>query len=587
MADRYDKSFTRKSTAPDPAAPMQPDDPLAELARIVSGNQSFDDLVGRQASQRPVSQPQVSQRPAAAPPPPPAQAPAARPSVRDFSFDLESELLNDLQSSFDPAARAAPPRMEPPPVARPAQPAREAYPPPHQRQEPAPPSWTAPREPVEEDPYSGTAYAAGEHERPQAAPDPLAASRVFGRSRTAPPPVEEPPMAAYEDDGYYDEDAEPQYDDGDYGDDRFTEYDGYDAEPTRRSRRPLIIAAIVLAVALAGGLGVLAFKDRGTSGDSGAPKVIAADPGPTKVEPAAPPVEQDGQQNKLIYDRANPDSAPEEQLVLPDDGAMDAAPASNESVGSREISRIILPGAPGDGSAPAGSDTAAPAAGDDASGDAVPRKVRTVVIRPDGTIVSSEARAKDAAPAADGATAPAADASSDAAPPALSAPPPEASSASGQVADAAPPAADNGNPAQALGPTVGPDPVPIDTETVAVNPPAAPPQKDASQLEPPKPAPAKPAARTTPATASSGGGGFMVQVTAQRSEAQALSAFQGLQRSYPSILGGRTPDIMRVDLGAKGIYYRARVGPMASRDEAISLCGALKAAGGDCIVAKN
>ncbi|MBN8999936.1 MAG: hypothetical protein J0H54_11255 [Rhizobiales bacterium] len=117
--------------------------------------------------------------------------------------------------------------------------------------------------------------------------------------------------------------------------------------------------------------------------------MIAADPNPTKVEPAAQPVDQDGQQNKLIYDRANPDAGTEEQqLVLPDDGAVDAAPATNESAASREISRIILPGAPGDGSVE-GSDGGSAAPGDPAQdGDAVPRKVRTVVIRPDGTIVS-------------------------------------------------------------------------------------------------------------------------------------------------------------------------------------------------------
>ena len=130
MADRYEKSFTRKPQAPEPAQPASQEDPLAELARIVSGNQSFDDLVGRQAAQRPAARPL-----------------SARPAPRDLSFDLESELLNDLQSSFDPASRAAAPRVEPQAAQpRAVQPplSREAAEPPRQRIEPRSASWTPP-----------------------------------------------------------------------------------------------------------------------------------------------------------------------------------------------------------------------------------------------------------------------------------------------------------------------------------------------------------------------------------------------------------------------------------------------------------
>ncbi|MBN8999937.1 MAG: hypothetical protein J0H54_11260 [Rhizobiales bacterium] len=210
MADRYEKSFTRKSPAYEPAQPAPQEDPLAELARIVSGNQSFDDLVGR---------PAAAPRPAARPIP-------TRSSPRDLSFDLESELLNDLQSSFDPASRAAPQRAEPP-VQQPrsAQPtaSREPAEPPRPRAEPRAASWTSPRDSMEDDPYAGTAYASSDPERDRGpAPDPLAASRVFGRSRAVPPPEEE--AVAYEDEGYYDDGSEPPYDDGEYGEERFTEY---------------------------------------------------------------------------------------------------------------------------------------------------------------------------------------------------------------------------------------------------------------------------------------------------------------------------------------------------------------------------
>ena len=78
-------------------------------------------------------------------------------------------------------------------------------------------------------------------------------------------------------------------------------------------------------------------------------------------------------------------------------------------------------------------------------------------------------------------------------------------------------------------------------------------------------------------------GGMMVQVSSQRSEDAARATFSDLQKRYPSILGGYDADIQRADLGDRGIYFRVRVGPFASAN-AQSLCGALKDAGGACVL---
>jgi hypothetical protein len=86
---------------------------------------------------------------------------------------------------------------------------------------------------------------------------------------------------------------------------------------------------------------------------------------------------------------------------------------------------------------------------------------------------------------------------------------------------------------------------------------------------------------------SSSGGGYAVQVTSQRSEGDAQTAFRSLQAKYPNQLGGRAPIIRRADLGEKGTFYRALVGPFASAEEAAGLCSGLKAAGGNCIVQRN
>jgi len=97
---------------------------------------------------------------------------------------------------------------------------------------------------------------------------------------------------------------------------------------------------------------------------------------------------------------------------------------------------------------------------------------------------------------------------------------------------------------------------------------------------------ADPGAAAAPASAPSGGE-YAVQVTSQHSEADAKASFKELRAKFPSQLSGREPIIRRADLGAKGVYYRAMVGPFASMEEAAGVCSRLKAAGGNCLVQRN
>lgn len=94
-------------------------------------------------------------------------------------------------------------------------------------------------------------------------------------------------------------------------------------------------------------------------------------------------------------------------------------------------------------------------------------------------------------------------------------------------------------------------------------------------------------ATTAPAQQSAAGGDFVVQVSSQRSEGAALSSYADLQRRFPGVLGAQSPDIVRADLGSRGVFYRVRVGPMQTRDEAAQFCRRLQSAGGDCIVARR
>lgn len=82
-------------------------------------------------------------------------------------------------------------------------------------------------------------------------------------------------------------------------------------------------------------------------------------------------------------------------------------------------------------------------------------------------------------------------------------------------------------------------------------------------------------------------GGFVVQVASQRSEADAQSSYRALQTKYPTVLADREAFIRKADLGDKGVFYRAQLGPFTTIHQANELCASLKTAGGQCVVQKN
>jgi cell division septation protein DedD len=88
------------------------------------------------------------------------------------------------------------------------------------------------------------------------------------------------------------------------------------------------------------------------------------------------------------------------------------------------------------------------------------------------------------------------------------------------------------------------------------------------------------------ATRAIDAGGFVVQLSATRSEPEAQAAFRTMQAKY-SVLSGRQPLIRRKDQGERGIFYAAQVGPFGVKSDADHLCETLKSAGGTCFVQKN
>ena len=82
------------------------------------------------------------------------------------------------------------------------------------------------------------------------------------------------------------------------------------------------------------------------------------------------------------------------------------------------------------------------------------------------------------------------------------------------------------------------------------------------------------------------GGRAYVQLASHRGQAEAESAFQQLQTTYPSILGRRKVVIRSADLGTKGVFYRTQIGPL-SAERAEQVCHDLKAAGAQCVLQRN
>ncbi|CCD91634.1 conserved hypothetical protein [Bradyrhizobium sp. ORS 375] len=83
-------------------------------------------------------------------------------------------------------------------------------------------------------------------------------------------------------------------------------------------------------------------------------------------------------------------------------------------------------------------------------------------------------------------------------------------------------------------------------------------------------------------------GGYLVSISSQASEAEAMTSYKAVQDKYTAVLGKYEPIIKRMDLGDKGgVKYRAAVGPFATKEEANKMCGTLKTAGGQCFPFSN
>ncbi len=344
--------------------------------------------------------------------------------------------------------------------------------------------------------------------------------------------------------------------------------DYYDDPPNPRRRGGLVVVMAVLGLAVIGTAGAFAYRAMfGGSVLPTLPAIIKASNGPNKIVPSY------GDAQASNASQAGAASAGStENLVSREEQPVNMEPLK---AAPRVVSTIpVLPGQSSAPPAPApiaaapalpspGSSPPAPMAvplppAAPAPASSEPKKIHTVTIRAD------QSAGLDAAPVPPTPTA------HSAARPASPAPKPSTAASTPPAGPNAPLSIVPGAQGDSSAPASTPTPAPARTRTAA-----APMSVESA-------APIAGIAATP-----SAGGGYTVQVTSQRSEADAQAAFRALRAKFPNQLSGREPIIRRADLGAKGVYYRALVGPFASTEEAAGMCSSLKAAGGNCLVQRN
>lgn len=364
-------------------------------------------------------------------------------------------------------------------------------------------------------------------------------------------------------------------------------------EPVRPARnRGLMVAAIVAGVAIAGGIGAFALSFGGAEGDSG-PVLVRADPAPVKVKPETPGGVVVPNQDGKVYDQVagQPAGAPtQEKLITGAEEPIVSAPVASAPSEGDPLPGVVIPTVKAEDRVMP-DDSMMPIAQDAEIVAVAPRKVRTMIVRPDGTLVARE----DPAPTA----------STSAATPLVAAAQPVAALQSAtdmpapvQVPTMAvlPPVAAEPEAAAAA-----PAPQPVSTpEPVAAAPVAAAPQPvpEARTAEPtaaiPAPAPrpaaapvevASAPAASAPAAAAAGGDLWNVQIASQPTREGAQASYEDLARRYGDVLGGKGVNIVQATIPNKGTFWRVRV-PAASKSDANILCAKLKTAGGSCFVSK-
>jgi hypothetical protein len=424
-----------------------------------------------------------------------------------------------------------------------AEPTPPAGPPPWMqranRQEVPPQGYPADDYPAQE--YSAQEYPSSEHPLRRYAAQHPEAPVDYGHAPSY-AEVDQPVDPSRYDDalfGQLDQNGQHGQHDPAYSDDAYAYQGGYEdgaEEPAAKKRRGLTTVVVIMALAVLGTGAAYAYRNYLGPSRSGEPPIIKADTSPTKIIPAADP-------NAKMPDRlATGDGT--EKIVPREEAPVDVN--ANTRNGPRMVFPPLNQNANPPSPASVATNTPLPAnAGNGTMPNNQPRAIKTFTVR--GDQPDSNAVPVGTPPAAAQPAAPAKPTRAAAVP---RIPPANANASANAPLSLSPQAAQQ------------PAPTPEPRTHMANN----------------APAPIAPAVT---------GGGYLVQVSSQKNEADAQASYRVLQGKFPSVLGSHSPVIKRADLGEKGVYYRAMVGPFGTSEEASQFCGNLKNAGGQCVIQRN
>lgn len=313
--------------------------------------------------------------------------------------------------------------------------------------------------------------------------------------------------------------------------------------PRRRANTGMIGTALSVAGVIAFAAAVVSIYGEGGPGASnGVPPVIRADGSPTKMRPERPGGMEVPHQDKLVYERLSAGGSrpaverllppPEEPLPRPLVAAVPPPPAA------------VVPPAVAPAPVPAAAPPAVPSAAVTAAtapAVAAPTPVAAAVAQPVVPATTTVA------------------------------PPPPAVAATTAAAVAATP------------PTQRPAPAPRPTASLG----SLPRELFETAAAVPLPASLGSSARPPAGSAAVGaaGAGWRVQLASVRSEAEAQAEWKRLVGRFPDALGGASAQIIRNDLGERGIYYRV-AGAGLSEERARAACARLKEQNVGCLVVR-
>ncbi len=328
------------------------------------------------------------------------------------------------------------------------------------------------------------------------------------------------------------------------------------APPRRPVRR---IAAAALGLAVLAGSGVVAYSYISSDTTDSEPVVVRADTREFKVKPEKPGGKEIANQDQPVYDEVagkNTDTKAQGMLVQtgeePVDIASNVEPVKPVKSNVRLATQNNTPNVE--------------------NGVAVmqPRKVKTVAVRADGSLVTALADPVANLPSsvrtaldAQSGNASSADNSIDGA------------SSTGDIAvPSANPNAQGGNVKTAVVQPAVVKPRVVQTRALAVPTTATP--EAVSQPVP---------VSTRAENAQPAGDGYVVQVSSQRSFEAAEATYQNLKRRFASLLSGQEKEIREATVEGKGTFFRVRI-LQNSKAEALDFCTRYKSAGGSCFVTR-